>query len=254
MSKLFDLSGKVAIVTGGSRGLGKAMALGLAGAGADLVLSSRSLSACEEVAKEIQALGRRALPFACDMGKWKVIDALVERTYEHFGRCDVLVNNAGVTQSPLPLTETSSEFFDELHAINVKGPMHLASLLAPRMGESGGGSIVNVISAGGLHPVGYLGVYSASKAALNALTRVMAEEWAPLGVRVNAISPGTFLTDMMRELEEITPGFLEHAADQAVQKRVADPDEILGAVLFLASDASSFVTAQTLSVCGGYSW
>jgi NAD(P)-dependent dehydrogenase (short-subunit alcohol dehydrogenase family) len=190
-------------------------------------------------------------PVACDMARWDDIEALVERTYDHFGRCNVLVNNAGVTQNPLPLPDTSSEFFDRLYAVNVKGPMRLASLVGPRMGQAGGGTVVNVVTMGATRAGGWLGVYCSSKAALKALTRTMAEEWAPLGVRVNAVSPGPFQTDMLRELDEATPGFLQHAADVTLQKRVADPQEIVGPVLFLASDASSFVTAQTLSVCGG---
>ena len=251
MGELFDLTGRVAIVTGGSRGLGKAIALGLARAGADVVVASRTLSACEAVVKEIEGLGREALAVSCDMGKWDDIDQLVDRSYDRFGRCQVLVNNAGVTQSPLPLTETGSEFFDQIYAVNVKGPMHLASLVAPRMGAAGGGSIVNVLTMGALKPGGYLSMYCSSKAALHALNRVMAEEWAPLGVRVNAVAPGPFMTDMLRGLADSTPGFLEHSAGVTLQKRVAEPEEIVGSVLFLASDASSFVTAQALSVCGG---
>jgi NAD(P)-dependent dehydrogenase (short-subunit alcohol dehydrogenase family) len=251
MSGLFDLSGRVALVTGASRGLGKAIALGLAKAGADVVVASRTLSACQRVAAQIEAMGRRALPVACDMGCWEEVDSLVEQSFRRFERCHVLVNNAGVAQSLLPLTETGSEFFDELYGVNVKGPMHLASLLAPRMGEAGGGAVVNVITMGALRPGGYLGMYCSSKAALRALTRSMAEEWAPLGVRVNAVAPGPFMTDMLSDLERGTPGFIEHSAEVTLQKRVADPEEIVGPVLFLASDAASFVTAQTLSVCGG---
>jgi NAD(P)-dependent dehydrogenase (short-subunit alcohol dehydrogenase family) len=252
VSELFDMTGKVAIVTGGGRGLGKAISLGLAGAGADVVVASRKLPACREVAQQIEALGRQSLAVTCDISQWNDLDSLVEETYQRFGRCDALVNNAGVTQGPLPLTETSSEFFDQLYGVNVKGPMRLASLLAPRMGESGGGTIVNVITIGAIKPGGYLGMYCSSKAAMHALTRVMAEEWAPLGVRVNAIAPGPFQTDMMDDLEKNTPGFTELSANSTVLKRVADPGEIVGAVLYLASDASSFVTAETLSVAGGF--
>jgi NAD(P)-dependent dehydrogenase (short-subunit alcohol dehydrogenase family) len=252
MDQLFTLRGKVAVVTGGSRGLGRAAALALARAGAGVVVASRTLSACEAVAAEIESLGQRALAVACDTSRWDDLDRLVEQTYACFGCCHVLVNNAGSTQPPIPLTETTSEFFDELYRVNVKGPMRLASLLAPRMGKAGGGSIINVISAGALKPGGNLGVYCSSKAALQALTRVMAEEWAPIGVRVNAIAPGPFLTDMMHDLAKRIPGFLEISAGATMQKRIADPEEIVGAVLFLASDASSFVTAQTLAVCGGF--
>jgi len=248
----FDLTGRVALVTGGSRGLGRAMSFGLAEAGANVVVASRTLSACETVAAEIRAHGREALAVRCDMRDWADIDRLVERTYGRFGRCDVLVNNAGIMQTPSPLVQTDSALFDEFFGVNVKGPMRLATLLAPRMGTAGGGSIINVVSIGGLKPGPNLGMYCSSKAALQALTRVMAAEWAPLKVRVNALAPGPFRTDMMEEMDERVPGFIEHSVSTNMQKRMADPDEIVGAVLFLASSAASFVTAQTLSVCGGY--
>ncbi|MBW1883503.1 MAG: SDR family oxidoreductase [Deltaproteobacteria bacterium] len=251
MGELFDLSGKIAIVTGGSQGLGKALCLGLAKAGADVVVTSRRLDVCKDVAGQVEALGRRALPVACDMARWEEIDRLVELCFEHFGRCDVLVNNAGVTQPPGPMLETSGEFFDKLYGVNVKGPMHLACLVAPRMAEQGGGTIVNVITMGALRPGGYLATYCSSKAALKALTRCMAEEWAPMGVRVNAVAPGPFRTEMLEDLERSAPGFMQGSADVTMLKRVAEPEEIVGPVVFLASEAASYVTAQTLSVCGG---
>jgi len=241
MSALFDLTGKVAVVTGASRGLGRAIALGLAQAGADVVLSSRRQSACAEVAKQVEELGRGALAVACDVASWSDLEALVEKTYERFARCDVLVNNAGVTQEALPVAETSESFYDAIQAINVKGPMHLAGLLATRMAETGGGSIINIVSTAAIQPVGYMGAYTASKAALRSLTRVMAEEWAPVGVRVNAIAPGPFLTEMMTDLEEKTPGFLEQATGNTLLKRMAEPEVIVGPVVFLASDVSSYV-------------
>jgi NAD(P)-dependent dehydrogenase (short-subunit alcohol dehydrogenase family) len=185
------------------------------------------------------------------MGSWADGDRLADQTFERFGCCDVLINNAGVTQGPIPLTETSEAFFDEVQAINVKGPMHLASLVAPRMGEAGGGSIINVLSTAAKQPVGYMAAYSASKSGLWSLTRVMAQEWAPLGVRVNAIAPGSFRTDMMAKLGEQTPGFLEQCAGNTLLGRMGEPEELVGAALFLASDASSYVTGQTLGVCGG---
>jgi len=252
MQQRFDLTGKVALVTGGSRGLGRAMSLGLADAGADVVVASRTLSACEAVVADIHALGREALAVDCDMRNWTDIDRLAERTYGRFGRCDVLVNNAGIMQTPSPLVQTDSALFDEFFEVNVKGPMRLATQVAPRMGAAGGGSIINVISIGGLKPGPNLGMYCSSKAALQALTRVMAAEWAPLKVRVNALAPGPFRTDMMEDMDQRVPGFIQHSVSVNMQKRMAEPDEIVGAVLFLASGASSFVTAQTLSVCGGY--
>jgi NAD(P)-dependent dehydrogenase (short-subunit alcohol dehydrogenase family) len=247
----FSLHGKVALVTGGSRGLGRAIALGFARAGADVIVSSRNGPASDRVAREIAALGRRSLGVACDMGDPTEIDALVDRVFCHFDRCDVLVNNAGVTQSLLPLVETPDTLFDDIQAVNLRGPLHLSTRLAPRMASSGGGSILHILSTAAVQPVGCMGAYTASKAALRALTRVMAEEWAPLGVRVNAIAPGTFLTDMMDDLERKMPGFIERAAANSLMKRPGDPEEIVGPAIFLASEASSYVTGQTLAVCGG---
>jgi NAD(P)-dependent dehydrogenase (short-subunit alcohol dehydrogenase family) len=251
MNHLFDLTGKVALVTGGSRGIGKAIAIGLAQAGADIIVSSRTLADCQEVAKQIEALGRKALPVACDMAKWEDIDALVEETYKVFGRCDVLVNNAGITQDPLPIVNTDEAMFDKFFQVNTKGFLHLAQLVAPRMAETGGGSVINVISMGGIKPGGYLSMYCASKAAMNSINRCMAEEWAPLGVRVNCIAPGPIMTDMLGELDAATPGYIDYCAEITLLKRVGQAEELVGPALFLASDASSYVTGQTLAVCGG---
>ncbi len=247
----FELTGKVALVTGGSRGLGKAIALGFASAGADIVVTSRSLPSLREVADAIEAKGRRALAVACDIGKWSEADRLVDEAYTRFGRCDVLVNNAGVVQPITPLVQTSAEMFDRIYGVNTKGPMHLAAAVAQRMGSSGGGTIVNIATMGGLRPAGHLALYCSSKAALIALTRSMADEWAPLGIRVNAIAPGPFLTEMLEDLEAQSPGFLKYSQDVTMLKRIGQPEEIVGPALFLASDASSYVTGQTLSVCGG---
>lgn len=251
MDELFDLSGRIAIVTGGSRGIGKAIAIGLARAGANLVLTSRVSSSCEATVAEIEKLGRRALPLCCEMSSPSDLEALVDRAYDEFGRCDVLVNNAGVTQDALPLMEMDQRFFDAVQSINVHGPMQLATRVAKRMAAGGGGSIINVISTAALEPVGYMAAYSVSKAALRSLTRVMAEEWAPMGIRVNAIAPGPVLTDMMTGMEEKMPGFLERAAGNTLLGRMAEPSELIGPVIFLAADASSYMTGQTLAICGG---
>ncbi len=250
MSQRFDLSGKVALVTGGSRGLGRAIALGLAEAGADLIIASRKLPNCEAVAKEVEALGRQALPRACHVGRLEELEPLLDASYERFGRLDILVNNAGINPAALPLTEATSELFDKLYAVNVKGPLFLASGAARRMAEAGGGVIINVITQGVFKPGVNLGIYCSSKAALLNLTNVMAQEWGPLGVRVNALAPGPFMTDMMRNAEQI-PGFVDQIQNSNVMKRIAEPAEIVGSVLFLASEASGFVTGQTLVVDGG---
>ncbi|MFN8543646.1 MAG: glucose 1-dehydrogenase [Candidatus Binatia bacterium] len=254
MRDLFDLTDQVAIVTGSTRGLGKAMALGLARAGAAVVITGRKAQACVAAAREIAAAtGRETLPVVCHMGDWAQISALVDAVYGRFGRVDVLVNNAGISPAPVPITEVTSEFFDKLYAVNVKGPMRLAALVAPRMAAAGGGSIINVTTVGAYTGGPGVGVYTSSKAALRILTKVMAQEWAAMNVRVNALAPGPFDTDMMRGAERNLPGLTQAAAGETLQKRVAAPDEIVGAVLYLASAASSFVTGEDLNVTGGMS-
>lgn len=248
---LFDLTGKVCLVTGANRGLGRAIAIGLAEAGGDVVVACRDPVGGAAVAREIEARGRRALAVPCDIGRWPDIDALVSTIYEHFGRCDVLVNNAGIAHDLLPIANVDEAMFDRFFQVNTKGPMHLASLVAQRMAQGGGGSIVNIVTFGAVKAGGFLSMYCASKAAMRSLSRVMAEEWAPQGIRVNAIAPGPFRTDMLEGLAEGTDGFMEYTIQTTVLKRIAEPEEIVGPVVFLASEASSYVTGQTLAVCGG---
>jgi NADP-dependent 3-hydroxy acid dehydrogenase YdfG len=169
-----SLHGRVALVTGGSRGLGRAMVLGLAQAGADVVIASRKLESCQQLAAEVEALGRRALPFAAHAGRMESLDALLDATYAHFGRLDILINNAGTNPVTAGLSELTPELFEKVFAVNTKGPWYLASRAAPRMAAHGGGSIINIISVGGLKPPAYQGFYAGSKAALHAMTKVMA--------------------------------------------------------------------------------
>jgi NAD(P)-dependent dehydrogenase (short-subunit alcohol dehydrogenase family) len=248
---LFDLSGKAAIVTGGGRGLGRAISLGLAGAGADVVVASRKIENCETVAREIEALGRRARAVACHVGRPDQIDALVDAAYGEFGRVDIVVNNAAMSPGT-QLVDSSAELFQKTYATNTLGPMWLASRCAERMRADGGGVIVNVVTTGAFRPGAGLGLYCSSKAALHALTLVMAKEWASWGVRVNEIAPGPFLTDMMAP-GAANPEFTARMYDQMLIKRIADPTEIVGAVLYLASDASGFATGTTVTVDGGIS-
>ena len=247
-----DLHGKVALVTGGSRGLGRAMVLGLAGAGADVVVASRKVEACEAVAEQVRGLGRQALAVAAHAGNLATLDALIERAYARFGRVDILINNAATNPTTAPLSQLTPELFQKVFEVNTKGPWYLASRLAPRMAAHGGGVVVNVISVGGLKPPALQGFYAATKAALNALTRVMAAEWAADGIRVNSLAPGSFHSDMFDAAARLLPGFEEGSRLASLQKRIAATDEIVGSVLYLVSGMSSFTTGTTLVCDGGY--
>jgi NAD(P)-dependent dehydrogenase (short-subunit alcohol dehydrogenase family) len=249
-AELFDLTGRIALVTGSTRGLGRAMALGFARAGADVVVSSRKQDACDRVASEVVDLGRRGMGHACHMGRWSDIDTLVERVYGELGRIDILVNNAGI--SPL-YTDTASiteELWDKVLGVNLKGPFRLTALVGTRMAAGEGGSIINVSSIGSLRPNRDTIPYCAAKAGMNALTAGFADAFGPK-VRVNAIMPGPFHTD-------ISAGWNHDAfAEQRKTfplRRGGEPDELVGAALYFASDASSFTTGATLAVDGGAQW
>jgi NAD(P)-dependent dehydrogenase (short-subunit alcohol dehydrogenase family) len=242
---LFDLTGKVALVTGGSRGLGREMVLALARAGADVVVSSRKVEACATVAAEVEAIGRSALPVACHVGHWDEVGSLVDAAYDAFGRIDVLVNNAGMSPVAPSSRETSEELFDKVVGVNLKGPFRLTSLVAPRMAALDGGSVVNVSSTGALMPQPAFGPYSASKAGLNALSQVFAREYGPR-VRVNTISAGPFLTDIS---DHWAPEARE--TSRSALGRPGRVDEIVTTVLYLASPASSYVTGALIRVDGG---
>ncbi len=245
MSALFDLSGKVALVTGGSRGLGLETVRTLARHGADVVIVSRKLESCEAAAREVEALGRRALPIAAHMGRWAEIDAMVERAYREFGRIDILVNNAGMSPVAPSSLETEEKLVDAVLALNFKGPFRLGAQIGTRMVAAGGGSIINVSSMGSVRPTPEIAPYAGAKAALNALTRAHAFEFAPT-VRVNAILPGSFRTDVA----QYWPADKE-AQTPAVMRRFGEPDEICSTILYLASDASSFTTGAMIRVYGG---
>ena len=247
-----DLKGKVALITGGSRSLGSAMVMGLAQAGASVVIASRKLETCEKVAREAEALGVAALPVACHTGDMASIDALIDAVWARFGRLDILVNNAGINPSTAPLSELSTDLFQKVLDVNLLGPWYLASRAAPRMKDNGGGSIINVISVGGIKPSPTQGAYAASKAALSALTRVMAAEWAPWGIRVNDLAPGSHHSTMFDNAAAHFPGFEAGAKEQSFLKRIAETEEIVGSVLYLASNMSSFATGMTLVSDGGY--
>lgn len=247
MSFAVDLSGKVALVTGGSRGLGREMALAFARAGADVVVASRKLATCEEVAHEIERLGRRALPVACHVGEWSQCDALVETSYARLGRVDVLVNNAGMSPLYPSLAEISEALWDKVFAVNLKGAFRLTALVGTRMAAGDGGSIVNVSSIAAERPRPMETPYAAAKAGLNAITIACAHAFGPK-VRVNCIQAGPFATDISKAW---TPAMFQHVERTFPLRRVGQPEEIVGAALYFASDASSYTTGAILRVDGG---
>ena len=246
----FDLSGRVAVVTGGTRGLGLAMARGFAQAGAEVVIVSRKPDACDEVAAALRAEGSKAAARACHVGHWEEIDGLVEDIYRDFGRVDVLVNNAGVSPMYDRLSDVSEELFDKVIAVNLKGPFRLAALVGERMVAGDGGSIINVSSTGAVRPTSDIVPYAAAKAGVNAMTIGLAHAFGPR-VRVNAIMPGPFLTTISKAWD------MDRFGEQArtfPMRRAGDAQEIVGAALYLASDASSYTTGTVLTVDGGAQW
>jgi NAD(P)-dependent dehydrogenase (short-subunit alcohol dehydrogenase family) len=244
----FDLSGRVALVTGGSRGLGRAMTLGFAAAGADVVVASRDGAACEAFAAEVtETTGRRALGIGAHVGRWSELDGLVDRVYDELGSIDVLVNNAGMSPLYGDITEVSEELFDKVLGVNLKGPFRLTALVGTRMAAGNGGSIINISSMGAARPRPAILPYAAAKAGLNALTVGFAHTFGP-SVRVNAIMAGTFLTDVSKAWD--MAAFAKRAENFAA-KRGGEPEEIVGAALYLASDASSYTTGSILTVDGG---
>ncbi len=244
----FDLSGKVALVTGGSRGLGRAMALGFAEAGADVIIASRKLDACQVAAAEVEARGRRALAVACNVNRWPELDHLVDAAYDAFGRLDVLVNNAGMSLLYRDLGEVTEAMWDKVVDLNLKGPFRLSTLVAPRMAADGGGSIINVSSTGSIRPAPFMLPYDAAKAGLNALTVGFAHAYGPT-VRVNCIMAGPFFTDVAQHWD--LESFEAAARARHALQRGGQPDEIVGAALYFASDASSYTTGAVLRVDGG---
>jgi NAD(P)-dependent dehydrogenase (short-subunit alcohol dehydrogenase family) len=249
---LFDLTGKVAIVTGSTKGIGRGIVEGLAEAGASVVVSSRKQELCDEVAAAVEAsTGQRALPLACHVGDWDAIPQFVERVVAELGRIDVLVNNAGITPSRLMVSTMELAVWRKIFNVNLEGPLRMAQCVAPIMREQGGGSIVNIASMGAYSGGPGVCAYAASKAALVNLTMSMATEWMPWNVRVNVLSPGPFESEMVAGAERNAPGFKDMIAGATLMRRVADPREIIGPVVYLASDAASFVTGDDISVSGG---
>ena len=245
MQNLFDLSGKVALVTGGSRGLGYQMVKAFAAHGADVIITSRKAENCKKVAAEVEAMGRRALAYGCNVARWSELDGLVDAAYRAFGKVDILVNNAGSSPLAPSSLETSEELFDRVLSLNFKGPFRLSALVGSRMAAGEGGCIINLSSAGALRPRPEIAPYAGAKAAINALTTAFAFEYGPK-VRVNTISPGRFLTD-------VSNAWSEEAKQNkgAALKRSGRPEEIVTAALYLASPHSGFTTGSVVQIDGG---
>jgi NAD(P)-dependent dehydrogenase (short-subunit alcohol dehydrogenase family) len=246
--ELFDLTDRVVVVTGGSRGLGREIALACARLGADVVIASRKLDSCVATAAEITAAtGRDVLPYALHVGRWDELDPFVDAVYERFGRIDVLVNNAGMSPLYDNLSDVSEKLFDSVVNLNFKGPFRLSVLIGERMVAAGRGSIINVSSTGSLRPWESIIPYAGAKAALNSLTEGLAQAYGPT-VRVNTLMSGTMFTDISKAWDMAS--FNETIKGIALQ-RGGQPSEIVGAAVYLASDASSYTTGATVRVDGG---
>ncbi len=228
------------------------MAQGLAEAGAAVVVSSRKQDLCDQVAKEVAAsTGSKAIGLACHVGDWDQIQGFVEQVQERLGRIDVLVNNAGINPALKSATEMDLSFWRKLFSVNVEGPLRMVQLVAPVMRDLGGGSIINIATMAAYSGGARICAYGASKAALVNLTKSMAQELASWKIRVNVLAPGPFLSEMVEGVERNEPGYKDMMANLTYMQRIANPMEIVGPVLYLASDASSFVTGDEIAVCGG---
>jgi len=247
LTKLFDLTDRVVLITGGSRGLGRELAFTAAHCGADVVIASRNYDTCADTAKEIEAeTGRAAMPYAVHVGRWNQLDGLIDAVYDRFGKLDVLVNNAGMSPTYDKLTDVTEKLFDSVVNLNLKGPFRLSALAGERMVADGGGVIINVSTHGSLRPHPSFIPYAAAKAGLNAMTEGLAMAFGPT-VRVNTLMPGPFLTDVSKAWNfNVENAFGNHAL-----QRAGNPAEIIGAGLFLMSDASSFTTGSILRADGG---
>ncbi|HEY5634881.1 MAG TPA: glucose 1-dehydrogenase [Burkholderiaceae bacterium] len=247
---LFDLGGKVAVITGASRGIGRAIAERMAEHGASVVISSRRIEACEQVAAGIRERGGEASAAACHIGRKEDLRALVEGTLARWGRIDVLVCNAAVNPYFGPSAQMSDEAYDRVMNSNVRSNFWLCNMVAPAMAERGDGSIIIISSIGGFQGSDRLGVYGISKAADMQLARNLAVEWGARNVRANCIAPGLVKTDFAKALWD-NPEILRKTVQHTPLHRIGEPDEIAGAAVFLAAPAGSFVTGQTIVIDGG---
>jgi dehydrogenase/reductase SDR family protein 4 len=246
----FELSGKVAIVTGASRGIGEAIAKGLSEFGAKVVLASRKQEVLDEVRKEIEETGGEALAVATHVGNLEAIDGLIKTTLDAYGRIDILVNNAATNPYFGPTADADMSFWDKIFEVNARGMFYLTQQVGKVMVEQGSGSIINISSEAAFKPTPFLGIYSVSKAAVNMITKVFAGEWGSRGVRVNCVAPGLVKTHFSQALWG-NEAILDTAVSTIPMGRIAEPDEMVGMIVYLASDAASFVTGQVFVLDGG---
>jgi NAD(P)-dependent dehydrogenase (short-subunit alcohol dehydrogenase family) len=251
ISKQFNLEGKVAIVTGSSKGIGKAIAKGLAENGAQVVISSRSQEACDAVANEFQAVGLKAIGIACHIGKEDQRENLVAQTISAFGRIDILVNNAAINPVFGPIEEVDPAIFDKIMEVNVKAPWSLSNLVLPHLQAHKNGSIINIASVEALTPGFGLGIYSTSKAAILMLSKNQAKEWGKHGIRVNAICPGLIKTKFSAALWK-NEKILVKIQKTLPSQRMGMPEEMVGLACLLASDAGGYMTGGVYTADGGY--
>ncbi len=249
----YRLAGKVALITGGSRGIGRATALGFAEAGADVAIASRKLPDLENVAAEIKKSGRKSLPVAAHVGRMEDINNLVAKVTTEFGKIDILVNNAGTSPALASSLEVDERLWDSILNLNLKGLFFLSQAAAKVMKEHGGGKIINVASMDGFRPEANIGTYAISKAGVIMVTKVMALELAQYNIRVNALAPGNVHTRLGDSRFLAMPEYEGEMIKRTPLGRIADPDDMVGAMIYLASDASSFVTGECIVVAGGIS-
>ncbi len=251
IKEAFNLEGKVAIITGSSKGIGKAIAKGLAEHGAKVVISSRSQEAVDEVVAEFKAIGLEAVGIACHIGKHEQRENLIQKVITHYGKIDILVNNAAINPIYGPIEDAEEEVFDKIMDVNVKAPWMLSNLVLPSMKKEGSGSIINIASVEAIHPGAGLGLYSTSKAALLMLTKNQAKEWGQYGIRANVLCPGLIKTKFSAALWQ-NEKLLQKIEKTLPSSRMGMPEEMVGMVCLLASDAGAYMTGSVYNADGGY--